>query len=150
MEGKVGVAEAGRAYSAQFAWTQQGAKFTVDLWGPLGQGGTRLRGDRRGLLITNAKGQVLAEGEPQALMQEHLGWSLPLNLLLDWLHGRPAASPPASARTSGPDGRLTGFHQQGWRVRFEGFQPYQGGLAPSRITAEKPGARVRVLVAKRI
>lgn len=150
VEGKVGVVQAGRAYSARFAWTQLGAKFTVDLWGPLGQGRTRLRGDGQSLLITNAKGEVLARGEPQALMQERLGWRLPLNLLLDWLHGRPAASAPASAQTSDPDGNLTGFQQQGWRVRFAAFQPHQGGLAPSRITAERPGARVRVLVAKRI
>ena len=150
MEGKIGVVEAGQAYSAHFAWAQRGKRFDIELRGPLGQGRTRLSGDGGCLQIIDPRGEVLARGQPEALMREHLGWSLPLNLLLNWLHGRPAASPPASAQVSGVDGRLTGFDQFGWRVRFAGFQPHQGRLAPSRITAEKLRSRVRVVVAKRI
>lgn len=205
IQGKIGVVEGGEAFSARFVWAGRGEAFNIDLWGPLGQGHTRLRafnlptpdkaakqrqrsaasgalndcvdelpapaaegrpsgtaqaaaqaepgdGLRRGttqrLEVVDGGGTVLAAGCPQTLMLDHLGWSLPLDLFLDWLMGRPSDRAPSGALMRDAAGRLTAFEQLGWRISYRGFNPAHGGL-PDRIAAEKPGSRVRVSISKR-
>ena len=111
--------------------------------------GARLqRGGTRRLEILDGTGTVLAAGCPQSLMLEHLGWSLPLDFFLDWMNGRPSERAPTDALTRDANGRLRVFEQLGWRISYGGFSRPHGGL-PTRITAEKPGSRVRVNISKR-
>ncbi|MYH16221.1 MAG: outer membrane lipoprotein LolB [Gammaproteobacteria bacterium] len=148
IKGKIGVVDGGESWSARFVWRQSGERFEIDLWGPLGQGQTRLRGTPDRLEITDADGDVRTSGSPEALMLAELGWSLPLSLLLDWLQGRPSVKAPVAEATSDPEGNLTGFRQLGWQVRFERAKQAPADAPPRRITAEKPGYRVRVAVSE--
>ena len=149
IKGKIGVVDRQEAWSARFVWRQFGERFEIDLWGPLGQGQTRLRGGRNELEIVDAGGRVLASGNPQALMRERLGWSLPLGLLLDWVQGRPSVQAAVTRPARDPQGRLTDFHQLGWQVRFDRARQTPANAPPHRITAERPGYRVRVVISDR-
>ncbi len=144
LQGKLGVVQGGRAFSTNFSWVQQGEQLDIALWGPLGQGRTRLRGTVRRLDLLAADGGVLASGHPEALMAEHLGWSLPLGLYLDWMAGRPSPTAAVTEPVSDEDGRLTSFRQLGWTVAYDRFKQFPAGLLPWRITAEQPGRRVRI------
>lgn len=177
IKGKIGVVEGGEAFSARFAWAGHRQGFTIDLWGPLGQGRTRLRAfglpnedhpqprregtqsakadacsareAQRRLEILDGAGEVFASGCAQALMLEHLGWSLPLDLFLEWINGRPSPRTAATDLTRDAQDRLVAFRQLGWRVRYDGLGPPAAGGLPARITAEKPGSTVRVSVSER-
>jgi len=149
IKGKIGVVEGGESWSARFVWRQSGERFEIDLWGPMGQGQTRLRGTPDRLEFIDADGDVRTSGSPEALMLAELGWSLPLSLLLDWLQGRPSANAPVADAISDPEGSLTGFRQLGWQVRLERAKQAPADAPPRRITAEKPGYRVRVVVSER-
>ena len=149
IKGTVGVVERGESWSARFVWRQFGERFEIDLWGPLGQGQTRLRGTPKRLDIIDAEGEVQTSGSPEALMLAELGWSLPLSLLLDWLQGRPSAAAPVDQVLHDPTGSLTDFHQLGWQVRFERAQNAPTNAPPRRITAERPGYRIRVVISER-
>ncbi len=149
IRGKIGVVDGGESWSARFAWRQFGERLEIDLWGPLGQGQTSLHGTLDRLQVTDADGDVRASGSPEALMLSELGWSLPLSLLLDWLQGRPSVKAPVADATSDPKGSLAGFRQLGWQVRLERARTAPAHSPPRRITAEKPGYRVRVAVSDR-
>ncbi len=149
IKGTIGVTEGGDSWSARFVWRQSGERFEIDLWGPLGQGHSRLRGTPDRLEITDAEGNVRTSGSPEALMFAELGWSLPLSLLLDWLQGRPSPEAPVVDAIRDPSGRLTDFRQLGWQVRFDHAGKASVGTLPRRITANKPGYRVRVVISDR-
>ena len=149
IKGKIGVVDGGDSWSARFAWRQSGERFEISLWGPLGQGQTRLRGTPDRLEVIGPDGDVRTSGSPEALMLAELGWSLPLSLLLDWLQGRPSPEAPVTRPVRDPQARLTDFRQLGWQVRFERGRNAPADVPPRRITAERPGYRVRVVVSKR-
>ena len=149
VEGKVGVVEGERSHAARFVWRQTGDRYDIVLWGPLGQGSTRLRGDSDRIEITGRSAGPALSGEPGMVMRQRLGWSLPLAVLPWWMSGRPAPDGGVEASERDDEGRLTAFRQLGWQVNYDRFDA-RGDLAgPGRITAERPGYRVRVTILSR-
>lgn len=155
LRGKLGVVDGTENFSARFLWRQQATAFDIDLWGPLGQGRVQLSGDERTLELRDGDGSVLSRGEPESVMQRHLGWSLPLSVLPHWVRGQPAPGMPASARQRDEAGRLIRFQQLGWEVDLERYQSLDGAEAeqtapvlPYRITARRDTYRVRLAISE--
>ncbi len=149
MEGKVGVVEGKRSYSARFIWRQSAERYDIYLWGPLGQGGTRLRGNPERIEISGRKGEPALVGDPRRVMRERLGWSLPLAVLPWWMTGRPAPDVPVADSEYDAEGRLVEFLQLDWQVAYDRFDAQGAASQPRRITAERPGYRIRVTVSNR-
>ena len=154
IEGKVGVVEGElegekRSYSARFTWRQTADRYDILLWGPLGQGGTRLRGNAGHVEISGRDGDPTLAGDPHLVMRQRLGWSLPLGVLPWWLSGSPAPEGLVTAAEHDAEGRLTAFSQLGWRVGYDRFDASGALSRPLRITAERSGYRVRVAIISR-
>ena len=147
--GKVGVREGSENYSARFSWHQSGPHYEIGLWGPLGQGRTYLKGDANYLEIVGANGDLVLAGHPETVMYEHLNWSLPLDVLPFWMQGRPSPAAAVEDRVNDDGGRLTGFKQLGWEVSYDRYHDDSRASLPGRITARKPGYRVRLVVSQR-
>lgn len=153
LTGKVGVREAEESFSANLLWHQMGEAFEIDLWGPLGQGRVKLVKKNGEISLESDKG-VLAQGDPERVMQAHLGWSLPLEVLPAWVQGGPLAEVPASGLREDEFGRVLGFEQLGWNVLLERYQRVPVGSAseaaerelPRRVTATRNDARVRLVI----
>ncbi len=71
-----------------------------------------------------------------------------MDLFLDWMNGRPSRRAPAEDLATDAEGRPLAFEQLGWRISYEGVGASSRGL-PNRISAEKPGSRVRVSISER-
>ncbi|MCY4564465.1 MAG: lipoprotein insertase outer membrane protein LolB [Gammaproteobacteria bacterium] len=149
VEGKVGVLEGERSHSARFVWRQTGDRYDIVLWGPLGQGSTRLRGDSDRIEITGRNAGPALSGEPGVVMRRQLGWSLPLAVLPWWMSGRPAPDGGVEASEHDEEGRLTAFRQLGWQVKYDRFEARGDRTETGRVTAERPGYRVRVTILSR-
>ncbi|MDP6472654.1 MAG: outer membrane lipoprotein LolB [Pseudomonadales bacterium] len=135
--------------SARFQWTQTGGRYQIDLWGVFGQGRTRLTGDARAMQVTNGSGEVLLVGAPEVVMQQRLGWMLPVEVLPDWLWGLPTPAFAVKEAQSDDAGRLSGFSQIGWRVSLGEYRSFGEGEQPRRVTIRRPGFTARVIVAER-
>lgn len=155
LTGKVGVRQADESFSANLLWHQIGEGFEIDLWGPLGQGRVKLVKKDGEISLESDRG-VLARGEPEAVMQAHLGWSLPLAVLPAWVQGGPLAGVAATGLEEDAEGRVSGFEQLGWQVALERYQRVPIGVdegagsrdLPRRITATRDDARVRLVVSE--
>lgn len=155
LRGKLGIVQADESFSARFLWRQQAAAFSIDLWGPLGQGRVQLTGDEHSLELRDSDGSVISSGVPEAVMNRHLGWSLPLSVLPHWVRGRPAPSTAVAGRVEDGSGRLTGFRQLGWQVELERYQRLSDSAAgdepvylPHRVTARRGEYRVRLAISE--
>ena len=141
--GKIGVRAAERGYSARFRWQQQGQRYAVEVWGPLGQGRTLLEGNPQ--LMTVSRGdKVLAQGDPVQVMQTHLGWSVPVGILPAWLQGAAADQLSVQAPQTDEQGRLVGFEQAGWQVSFSRFREFAQKISPAKIIAARGEQKVTV------
>ena len=106
-------------HTANFRWSQYLETYDVEIWGPLGQGRSQLRGNTRRMSVTRGK-KLLAEGPPEDIMLAYLGWVMPIELLPDWLVG------------AGVDEQNSVREVSGWRVEFSRFTPVGDGPAPLR------------------
>ncbi len=154
--GKLGIVQGGDSVSARFLWRQSPRRFSIDLWGPLGQGRVNLVGSERRIELRRGDGSVISRGPPEAVMVEHLGWSLPLSVLPEWVRGRPAPGLPVNDPQYDAAGRLAAFEQLDWRVELERYQAVDGGAAeavegaelPHRVTASRGAYRIRLVISE--
>jgi len=144
LNGRVAVAANGDGFSASLRYTQQGRGANLALDGPLGIGGLRVEFDDRNLEIATSRGDRLDGPEARAELERRLGFELPLAELRWWLLGLPA--PGDSAVDADGTGEIRSFTQRGWRVSIDSRAAGLGFALPRRLTAERDGARMKLLV----
>ena len=146
LTGRVAVAANGQGFSANLRYRQQQQRADLALDGPMGIGGMRMEFDDRELSVTNSRGEKLDGAAARAEIESRLGFELPLAELRWWLLGLPAPGMPAEKHEDAAAGAITDFLQNGWRVSIDSRAPGLGFSLPARLTAEKEGARMKLLV----
>ena len=144
LRGKIAVRVDQEAFAASFDWRQAGRRYEIDLWGPLGQGRMRVSGDGSALSVTDSRGETVRGASATVLMEQALGWSVPVTALRHWVRGRYDPSTPATVQGQAENGRLTQFEQMGWTVRVERWHDTAVGSVPSKIVAAQEGRRIVV------
>lgn len=145
-EGKIAIQMANDRQSASFKWTQDKADYAIHLFGPFGQGTTWLRRTHRGVVLENAKTGTHKAASAEALMQDVLGWQVPVSNLQFWLRGLPAKKPRPTELERDPAGFLTHLLQEGWQVSYRQHEHFNGWWLPTRILAERDDLRLTVVI----
>jgi outer membrane lipoprotein LolB len=145
LQGRVAVAANGQGFSASLRYSQKRphtANLSLD--GPLGIGGLRVDVDGEEVAIATSRGEQLDGREARAELERRLGFQLPLQELRWWLLGIPA--PGEAAINAADNGEIRDFTQNGWRVSINSRAAGLGFSLPQRLTAEREGARLKLLV----
>ena len=142
--GKIGVRDASQGYSAQFNWRQYMDGYDIEVWGPLGQGRTRLHGAGPQMQVWQGD-EMLGVGSPEDVMRANLGWSMPVEVLPFWMQGRPHVALPVSDETLDEQQRYLSFTQAGWQVALSRYDD-EGGVHPGRVVALQADRKVTVIV----
>jgi len=142
-KGKFVYRSAERTESGNFDWRQHGQQYELRLYGPLALGTVRITGSSNTVRIRSRQ-QDLSSDQPQHLLKRVTGLALPLQALPAWLSGQPA-SPRTVILQIDHQGRPLRFTEQGWQLRYEGFQAGNPAI-PATILATADGIRLRLLV----
>ena len=147
--GKVGIRSriGGRTEngSATLFWLQRQDYHDIRLSGPLGRGAARLTG-RQGQVELEVANQGRYQAESaEALLQEHLGWRLPVSHLLWWVRGLPAPDSRSRLALDG-DSRLARLEQDGWRVEYLRYAEHDGYWLPERLKLKGPDIDITLVV----
>jgi len=143
--GRMAIAAGNDGGSGSFDWVQDGTTSRLDLRGPLGVGAVRLVVTPGSLSLADGSGQVLDAGRARADLQARLGADLPWDQLPYWLLGVPA--PGLGATVHEQDAApWRVIEQAGWRLAYDSFAVVEGLNLPRRLSAERGGVRVRVIV----
>jgi len=126
-----------------FRWQEQGRNVRLDLVSPLGQTLAIVTATPSGATLDLPNEAPRNAPEVDSLMEEALGFSLPVSGMRDWLHGRPAPGAPSNI-TRGADGRPDTLRQSGWTVRYVAWQDAAEGAStsatlPRRIDMARDG-----------
>ena len=146
LTGRVAVAANGQGFSASLRYAQQPQRADLALDGPLGIGGLRVQLDDRDLSVTNSRGETLDGAAARAELERRLGFALPLAELRWWLLGLPAPGDARGRSRKRRAARSADFVQNGWHVSINSRAPGLGFALPQRLTAERDGARMKLLV----
>jgi outer membrane lipoprotein LolB len=145
LNGRVAVAANGQGFSASLRYEQLPRRSNLALDGPLGIGGLRVVLDGDDLQIATSRGEKLDGEAARAELERRLGFALPLSELRWWLLGIPAPG-DVNVNPDAGSGEIKEFTQGGWRVSINARTAGLGFSLPQRLTAEREGARLKLLV----
>lgn len=151
LNGKLGIRTSDDSGSATLKWAQQLANYQINLSGPLGQ---------KRMIITGAPGKVRLEQSgstpleaknPEALIKEAAGWTLPVSQLAYWVRGVPAPKQRITHLQQNESGLIAQLQQGGWSIVYSNYKNYSSGTAeafslPGKITAEHEDIRLTLVI----
>jgi outer membrane lipoprotein LolB len=140
LSGKLGIRNQQQTKSAYLNWKQCGESFDIRLSGPLGQGGARLQGSRESVTL-QTKDKTSSASDPEQLLQQQLGWSMPISQLQYWVRGIP--SPNQGYRNNPGD---NGFEQAGWHISYLQLQQVDSLTLPAKAIATHPRLKLTLLL----
>ncbi|WP_296251265.1 lipoprotein insertase outer membrane protein LolB [Pseudomonas sp. UBA4194] len=132
INGKIGIRAPKDSGSGTLYWLQRQDYYDIRLSGPLGRGAARLTG-RPGQVSLEVANQGRYEAAtPEELLEQQLGWKLPVSHLSWWVRGLPAPDSKSQLTLDG-DSRLAGLDQDGWKVEYLSYAEQNGYWLPERI-----------------
>ncbi len=143
LRGRVAVSAGDDGWHARLVWNQSPQQFDLKLQGPLGQGTVFLAGDERQVALSHGDQRRVAR-DPEQLLEQELGWRLPLKGLTDWVRGLPHQA--GSDHQYDSDGRLLSLRELGWDIAFDRYGTVEGVDLPTRLRLENDQVRVKLIV----
>lgn len=122
MWGRVVIHTTHESRSANFYWEQHDQDYHIDVFGLLGLGGVSLVGSPGRAELTDSYHHHYRAASPEALMQQQLGWAMPVSDLFYWVRRLPA---PNHSTTS-----------QDWVIYYDSEQSLRGLTWPKKMRIE--------------
>lgn len=128
------------------SWQQNKDNFKIRLSGPFAQGGVELIGDSQQVEMLTSEGDRYTAETPEQLLEDVLGWQLPVSALRDWVRGLPYKGEPVTFRKIDDDGHLLVLNQAGWQVEFLRYVPFAGQQIPDKVFIKRDDLSVRLVI----
>ena len=93
LTGRIAIQSDGQAWQATLDCSQQRARYTINIIGPLGSGSMRLEGDEAHAVLQSDDGESVSAMDPELLLLRQTGWRVPVRALRYWVLGLPAPGP---------------------------------------------------------
>ena len=132
INGKIGIRAPKDSGSGTLYWLQRQDYYDIRLSGPLGRGAARLTGHPGQVSLEVANQGRYQAATPEELLEQQMGWKLPVSHLSWWVRGLPAPD-SKSQLTLDADSRLSGLDQDGWKVEYLSYAEHGGYWLPERI-----------------
>lgn len=131
-------------WTGNLNWRQDGETFHVRVSGPLGAGGFRADGTLASVKVRTDK-ETFVTREPEAVVEQVLGWRFPLTGLRYWVLGLP--EPDKAADLSVDErGLLVGLKQSGWTLGYPEYTEVDGHKLPRKIVLHNGDHTINVVI----
>lgn len=117
-KGSMGISVNGKSGIAYVDWYLKNKNtYAIDLSGPLGIGDTLLESTPQNVQLLKQGNLIAQSSNADQLLEQELGWSLPVENLYYWIRGIPAPNLRAKM-TWDQYNHLQTLKQQGWSVEY--------------------------------
>ncbi len=113
----------------RFNWQQRDQNYTIDFFGPLGTYHHQLLGRSQQVTLLNHENQLITAATPEALLENTLGWRLPVRHLYYWIRGIPKPAP-------------------GWTIQYGGYMPFEGYTLPSEMVLTYADLKIKIKISE--
>jgi len=142
--GRVAVKQGEQRNSAGVRWVHSAAADEILLLAPLGQTVARIHRDAQEVTL-DASGKRYTAQDMETLMQDVLGWHLPLSGLRHWVTALP--SPEGESRVEhDSNGQVSQLFQQGWEISYSRYAAGGPDALPLRLKLQREGMEVLLLI----
>jgi outer membrane lipoprotein LolB len=148
VQGRLGIETRSDGGTATLNWEQDGASYAMRIMAPLGQGTFELRGNEDGVSLRTPDNRQVTARDPESLMQQSLGWSLPVAGMRYWVRGLPVPGHPIEQIRVDDSGHLLDLQQDGWRISMQRYRTVGGHELPDKIFMESEPLKMRVLISE--
>lgn len=133
LRGKMGIrSDAGNA-NLSFVWNESPGRYDISLKGTLGVAIATVTGTGNQVVLNLPDGSIYRSNRVENLIEDHVGFRLPVSLLRYWVRGLPDPGYEVHPREQG-------FLQQGWQVEFQQFST----AGPRKILIEQDDIRLKL------
>lgn len=144
--GRVAVQTGEEGWSATLYWQQDRDTYTMRFIAPLGQGTYQLYGDGQQVSMVTADNKLFQAGDPESLLMDNLGWSVPLHGLRYWVRGVPEPGIETENIIIDDQGRMTDLQQSGWRISILRYTDLDGTDLPGKLFMSNDRFKLRIVV----
>ena len=146
MLGILAVRSGSNASRVTMRWRQTRESYLVRFTGPLGVGLFEVEGTATEVEARFPSGRRASAASPEALLEQEIGWSVPLQGLRYWIVGAPAPDRAMSKMEFDDYGRLAHLEQAGWTVVYERYGEFDDLALPERIRFSSESVEATVVV----
>lgn len=144
LNGRIAVRHDGTRHSAGLRWMHDSRSDEVLLLTPLGQTAARVYRDESGATLDDGERRHEAV-DAESLMQQVLGWHLPLEGLHYWVLGLPLPTSQAQIERDAL-GRVSVLRQDGWEVRYQRYAGDGADSLPARLQLSSDSLDVQLII----
>ena len=148
VSGRMSIQTSDDAFSASFNWRKLIDYQRIEITGMLGQTYAILEISPEETLLTVRDQPPVAARDVDALMWSQLGFTIPVDLLTDWIKALPTQSTENSIRIDG-DGFIQTMSYQDWQVtykRYKKFSDIETLFLPSRTTVTNSRETIKLAI----
>ena len=145
LAGRVAIREGGQSWNAKLRWSQSGDLYDILITAPFGQGAARIYGEPGRAVIEVPNQSPLVASKAEALLYEHLGWTVPVESLKYWLEGRPDPGAKVVMRWD-EFGRVVHLEQAGWEVEYRRYIEVGALALPRKLELINSSLRVKLII----
>jgi outer membrane lipoprotein LolB len=131
--------------SGDLDWEQDGDIYRFIVRAPVTGKTWTLSGDAEHAVLEGVDPQPDADSDAQRLLQDRLGWDVPLVDLSSWVRGLRAPSLPAQVQYDAHELPAV-IEQDGWRIEYRDWFADRNPPLPRKVFASKSDARVRMVI----
>ncbi len=148
LEGRLGVQMGDEGFSAGLVWQQRVDRFHIELFDQLGRKVAILSGTPTKVDLRTAKGQRFTGDNPETLLREHVGWSVPIRSLFYWVRGLPDPKTVSWREDYNDQGLLVALEQGGWQVQLSRYSPFDDFQLPRLVKMVRDDIKLKLLIKK--
>jgi outer membrane lipoprotein LolB len=132
-------------FSASYIWQNTKDHYAIELMGPLGTGHAKLLVNTKTTLLTTGDGKTFQADNPQLLMEQNLGWSMPVANLKYWLWATPKPNQAFTLKRS-TQGDVTQLEQAGWCIQYINYHRFSNYRLPEKIVLTQNNKKIMLVI----
>lgn len=144
LAGRVSLDDGEDGGSGKLKWVVNPDSSQLDFFAAMGRGAWHLEMSDDLVTMTDAQG-VHTAPDVQTLLQQQLGWPVPVEALQYWARGLYAPGPVQHSKIDS-QGLLTDLQQFGWQIEFNRYDDVAEEMLPVRLEARHGQYRVKMAI----
>lgn len=142
---RIAVSDGKDSGSGQMEWHQDDESYEFHFRAPVTGKTWRLYGDANSAVLEGAGNTPFRGGNAEQLLQEKLGWHVPMAQLAAWV--RALRAPGSRAELSYNEQNLPAvLKQAGWKVEYKDYFTDRTPALPRKVFASKKNYRVKMVI----
>ena len=145
MTGRIAVSNESDSWHATLQWIEQPEHYTVNIIAPLGQGGAKIQGNSKRVILRSDEGKIYQASTAEELLVRHTGWRVPLEGMRFWARGLPEPGRPNTQKL-GASGHLAELKQSDWLIEFMRYQRINNLVLPGKVFMNTDELKVKIVI----